>query len=167
MPWKLSEDMKRFRELTMGNPVIMGRKTFESIGKPLDGRYNIVLTSNENIGRMFLSLGCDAIAGSMEGAFTLAELAAEQMDSEEIFVIGGESVYRAALNSEGLPRTKVDKLYITVVYGDFDGDAFFHVEDMLSEGEKLTLRMSSYQLADEKNSHTQAFLVFDKSMPKH
>jgi dihydrofolate reductase len=107
LPWHLPEDLPRFKRLTMGAPVIMGRKTHESIGKVLPGRRNIVVT--RQTGARFE--GCE-VAGSLEAALALAA------DAPEVFVIGGAELYRLAL-----PRA--DRLYLTLIDADYAGDAFF------------------------------------------
>src|SRR3972149_8133817 len=101
--------MKRFKMLTMGHPVIMGRTTYESIGKPLPGRINIILTRDKS----FKAPGCIA-AYSFEEALTLAR----ETDSEEVFIIGGGKVYEQAMQI-------ADKLYLTIVEGKFDADTYF------------------------------------------
>jgi dihydrofolate reductase len=106
MPWHLPEDLKRFKALTTGHPIIMGRKTFESLGKPLPGRTNIVV-SRASKGPGFVP--------SLEAAF---EAALAAPGSDEIFVIGGAQIYEAAL-----PRA--DRLYLTLLDDVVDGDAFF------------------------------------------
>jgi dihydrofolate reductase len=105
MPWRLPEDLKRFRRLTLGHAVVMGRRTFDSIGKPLPGRDNIVVTRS----REWSHPGCRA-ANSMEAALAST--------SQEVFVIGGAEIYLLAL-----PRAA--RLYLTEIERDFDGDAFF------------------------------------------
>ena len=110
--WQIPEDMKRFKELTSGHPVIMGRKTWESIPakfRPLPNRKNIVVTRNAD----FKAEGA-VIANSVEGA--IAE--AETSNPEEIFIIGGAEIYRQALPF-------ADRLYLTLVESDAEGDAFF------------------------------------------
>jgi len=107
MPWRLPEDLKRFRRLTLGHAVVMGRRTFDSIGKPLPGRDNIVVTRS----REWRHPGCRA-ANSIEAALALAQA------SQEVFVIGGAEIYLLAL-----PRAV--RLYLTEIERDFDGDAFF------------------------------------------
>jgi dihydrofolate reductase len=107
MPWHLPEDLKRFRRLTLGHAVIMGRRTFESIGKPLAGRNNIVVTRSPD----WTGSGCRA-THSIETA-----LAAVQ-EQEAAFVIGGAEIYALALPF-------ACRLYITEIERDFDGDAFF------------------------------------------
>ena len=107
MPWHLPEDLKRFKRLTLGHAVIMGRRTFESIGKPLAGRNNIVVTRSHD----WTGSGCRA-THSIETA-----LAAVQ-EQEAAFVIGGAEIYALAL-------PLACRLYITEIERDFDGDAFF------------------------------------------
>ncbi|MEP6941321.1 MAG: dihydrofolate reductase [Betaproteobacteria bacterium] len=107
LPWHLPEDLRRFRELTLGHSIIMGRKTWQSIGKPLPGRQNIVVTRQ----RDFPASGAQ-IAASLEDAIRLAT------QPEPVFVIGGESLYR-----EALPLAQL--LYITELDRDYDGDARF------------------------------------------
>ena len=109
IPWHLSDDFRRFKERTTGHAIIMGRKTHESIGRPLPGRTNIVITRNtdQNIP------GC-IVVGSLEEALGEARL----IESEEIFVCGGGQVYAEAI-------ARADRLYLTVVHAIMDGDAFF------------------------------------------
>ena len=107
LPWHLPPDLRRFRELTMGHSIIMGRKTWESIGKPLPGRQNIVVSRQ----RDFRASGAQ-VAASLEDAIRLADLL------EPVFVIGGESLYR-----EALPLAQL--LYITELDRDYEGDARF------------------------------------------
>lgn len=107
MPWHLSADLKRFRQITMGKPIIMGRRTHESIGRPLPGRKNIVLTGDPN----YRAEGC-AVVHNPEEALREAE------GGEEAMVIGGSSVYR-----EFLPLA--DRLYLTLIHRSFPGDTFF------------------------------------------
>ena len=108
LPWCIPDDLKNFKRLTMGHPVIMGRKTFDSIGKPLPGRFNIVISRNKN-----LSLPC-AVAHSLDEAIEIAK----HQNPTEVFVIGGEQIYKKAL-------PKADKMYITEVYILVKGDAMF------------------------------------------
>jgi dihydrofolate reductase len=108
MPWHLSADLKRFKAITMSSPIIMGRKTFESIGKPLPGRTNIVITRNPH----YLPHGClvfNNLDTAIERACQLAN---------EIFVIGGAELYRAVLS-------KAETIYLTEIIKDFPGDTFF------------------------------------------
>jgi dihydrofolate reductase len=107
IPWKLPEDLRRFRSITMGHAVIMGRKTFESIGRPLPGRRNIILTRN----REYRAEGCLVVHG-LEAAL------AECREADEVFICGGGEVFR-----EALPLAS--RIYLTVVHINVEGDTFF------------------------------------------
>lgn len=109
LPWHLPEDLRHFKRVTLGKPIIMGRKTYESIGRPLPGRHNIVLSRQSD----WCAQGVSCCA-SLDGALALA--AAEE--PAEILVIGGEGIYRLAL-----PRAV--KIYLTQVHREYSGDAFF------------------------------------------
>lgn len=113
IPWHISSDLKRFRRVTMGKPMIMGRKTYESIGKPLDGRDNIVVTRNPD----FKADGI-LVAGSMDEALTLAREKAAERGADEITVIGGAEIYRLVL-----PMT--DIIDVTEVHISPEGDTWF------------------------------------------
>lgn len=117
MPWRLSSDLKYFRRVTMGKPVIMGRKTFQSIGKPLDGRDNIVLTRDAG----FAAPEGVHVVTSPEAALALARRMAEARGAGEIAVIGGAEVYR-------LMRPHAERLYLTRVHAAPDGDATFAID---------------------------------------
>ncbi len=108
LPWRIPQELRRFRQLTMGKPVLMGRATFESIGKPLDGRRNLVVSRNPDFRA--------APGGEVytEPASALAAAAAEP----EVMLIGGEQLYRCLF-----PQT--DRIYLTEVLRDYDGDAYF------------------------------------------
>lgn len=109
MPWYIPEDLKYFRDVTKGKTIVMGRKTFESIGRPLPNRTNIVLTRNQ---------------AHIEGVTIIHNLEtylASLDDNQDIFIIGGAEVYRQAL-------PYVDRLYITHIDGEFSGDIFFPKE---------------------------------------
>ena len=105
--WKLPNDMKRFKEMTTGKPVIMGRKTFESIKKPLPNRINIVLTNDKS----YKAKGC-IVVHSIKDALKAAK------DSKEVMIIGGAKIYSQFLNL-------ADKMYLTIIDADFEGDACF------------------------------------------
>lgn len=107
--WNIPSDLNRFRTLTRGHACIMGRKTYESIGHPLPNRLNIVVTNNSQ----FASVGI-TIAKSLDQAINIAK----KNEPKEIFIIGGAQIYAQAL-------TWTDKLYLTIVNGNFDADAFF------------------------------------------
>lgn len=139
MPWHLSEDLKYFKRVTFGSPVIMGRTTFESIGRPLPGRKNIVLSRG---GRSFPDgVVC---AGSMEEAYTAAE------PSERCFVMGGASVYAKVIND-------MDRLYVTRIHTAVpDADAFFPEIDMSVWKEQSR----SEVLTDERSGISFEFVVY-------
>ncbi len=106
MPWKIPGEQAYFKRMTMGHPIVMGRKTWESIGRPLPGRRNIVITRD----RAYSAIGADVV-GSLDDALSLAG------DADEIFVIGGGQLY-----AEAMPRAS--RLMLTEIDADFDGDTF-------------------------------------------
>lgn len=113
LPWRLSGDLKRFRALTLGKPVLMGRKTFQSIGKPLDGRTNIVITRDAS----FSPHGV-LVANSPERGLALARDAAVAMRTDAVMVIGGAEIYRQL-------RDRADVMHLTRVDLAPEGDAYF------------------------------------------
>ncbi len=114
IPWHIREDLQRFKRLTMGHPIIMGRRTYESIGKPLPGRTNIVLTQSPN-----LNAPPEVVRfGSLKAALDYCR----ERNEELVFVIGGGKVYEAAL-------PLADKLFITEVRQDVPGDTTFPAYD--------------------------------------
>jgi dihydrofolate reductase len=118
LPWHIPADLKYFKELTYGSPIIMGRKTFESIGRPLPGRHNIIITRNSE----YHNDDC-AVVFDFQAALKEAGDFAEQSGKSDIFIIGGAEVYRQAIDF-------ADKAYITEVHADFDGDAIFDISDL-------------------------------------
>ncbi|MDH3275461.1 MAG: type 3 dihydrofolate reductase [Gammaproteobacteria bacterium] len=131
LPWRLSDDLKRFKAVTMGKPIVMGRKTYESIGRPLPGRQNIVITRQNK----FTADGCDVVQ-SIEEAVEVAG------GADEIMVIGGSQIYSAFL-------PLADRIYLTRVHTEVDGDAFFPAVD---EAEWRELASESHE-ADDSNDH--------------
>lgn len=117
LPWRLSSDLKTFRRLTMGKPMIMGRRTFDSIGKPLDGRDNIVVTRDPH----FELPGVSACA-TLDEALTLARVLATTRGADEVMVIGGAAIYDAVLRD-------ADRIYFTQVHAKPDGDRTFPALD--------------------------------------
>lgn len=107
LPWRLPEDMQRFRRLTMGKPVVMGRRTFEAIGKALPGRRNVIISRQPGL----RIEGCE-VAMSPEAALSLAR------DAAEVMIIGGGHIYRALL-------PQADRIEMTRVHVHVDGDTFF------------------------------------------
>ncbi|MCB1498295.1 MAG: dihydrofolate reductase [Bauldia sp.] len=113
MPWRLSSDLRRFKALTMGRPIVMGRRTFDSIGKPLAGRTNIVVTRNSG----FRAEGV-IVAADLTEALDAARRAARNESAAEVFVVGGGEIYRQAMAS-------ADRLHITHVHARPAGDVTF------------------------------------------
>ncbi len=110
--WHISDDLKRFKSLTLNHPIIMGRKTFQSIGKALPQRTNIVITKNPE----FRAEGV-LVVNSLEDAVSKAKVSE---GSEEIYIIGGGQVFKEALEKE-----LIDRLYLTLIDGNFNADTFF------------------------------------------
>jgi dihydrofolate reductase len=142
LPWRLSSDLKKFRELTMGHHLIVGRKTFESIGKPLPGREMIVVSRHAG----FKSAGC-LITGSIQAALALAQ----ERGETEVFVIGGAEIYAQTL---GL----ADRVYLTQVHAEVEADTFF--PQLKPEGWATT--QTSFQPADEKNQYPFTFKILER-----
>ena len=141
LPWRLPADLQHFKATTMGKPIVMGRKTWESLGRPLPGRTNIVITRNED----YLAEGA-VVVHSLQAA--LAEA-----DAEEVMVIGGANLYAQAL-------PQVDRLYLTRVDGDFKGDAWF---PEFSESEWLLSATEAHE-PDEKNPHAYRFDTYNRKI---
>jgi len=142
MPWHLSADLKHFRKITMGKPLIMGRRTHESIGRPLPGRKNIVLTSDQG----YAAPGCAVV-------HTLAD-ALNEADADEAMIIGGATLYK-----ELLP--KADRLYLTLIHREFAGDTFFPEFEWKewSEVERLDVE------DDPDSGLSYSFLVLERQTP--
>lgn len=140
LPWHLPEDLKHFRRLTIDKPVIMGRKTFGSIGKPLPRRQNIVLTRDPQ----FQTDGAD-VAHSVEDAIRLAN------GAPEIAVIGGSEIFSAF-------AALVNSAFVTRVEADVDGNVFYRAPDRPCSSEVL----GTYA-ADERNAYDMTFLRYDYS----
>jgi dihydrofolate reductase len=140
MPWEIPSELKRFKETTMGHPVIMGRKTFESIGHPLAGRKNIIITRQQDY----------SAAGSIIVPDLQAALAACD-GADEVFICGGDTVYREAMSL-------ADRIYLTIIEEEFDGDSFFpeisddfaEVRRTRVEDEVLPYDMVLYERAGKK-----------------
>jgi dihydrofolate reductase len=113
LPWRLSSDLKRFRQLTLGKPVVMGRKTYASIGKPLDARDNIIVTRQPD----FHPAGI-YVAGTVEEALALGQRLGAARGMDEVMVIGGEEIFRRALEH-------AERIYLTRVHATPAGDVRF------------------------------------------
>ena len=140
LPWRLPADLKHFKTVTLGKPVIMGRKTFESIGKPLPGRTNIVVTRDP----AFAAEGCD-IAHSLDAAIAAAG------DVPEAMIIGGANLY-----AQALPRAT--RLYLTLIDVEVEGDAWFpdYNKDEWREVECVA------GTQDDNNHHPHRFVVMER-----
>jgi dihydrofolate reductase len=145
LPWRLSTDMRRFKKLTLGKPVIMGRRTAESLGQPLVDRTNIAITSKELTFAGFLRVT------SLDEAIEVATAALEAMGGDEIMVIGGGAVYAAAID-------RADKLYITHVRATVDGDTYFPAIDPA-----LWRPVSSDDVpAGDRDAYATRFVVYER-----
>jgi len=141
LPWHLPADLAFFKKLTTGNTILMGRKTFDSIGRPLPNRRNLVITRNADIE----IAGCEVV-NSIEKALSLVQ------SETEVMVIGGAKLYQQILPI-------ADRLYITQVEGEFDGDTYFPTYD-----EKNWQQVScESHPPDKKNNHPYHFTVFEKT----
>ena len=141
MPWHLPADLAYFKKTTLGKPIIMGRKTYESIGRPLPGRQNIVISRDKN----YQAEGIDTVT-SVEEALTLAG------NVEEIMVIGGGAIYTHCLPS-------ANRLYITHIKADIEGDTQFPYYD--TENDWQLIESELYGV-DEKNRYELNFCVYDR-----
>lgn len=140
MPWHLPADLAHFKALTLGKPVVMGRKTYQSIGRPLPGRQNIVLTRDAT----FQAPGCDLCA-SLEEAFELAG------DVPEVMIIGGAALYEAVLDT-------AHRIYLTEIHADIQGDTWFPELDPSDWKEFGRERHA----ADERNSLDYSFVTLER-----
>jgi len=142
LPWHLPSDMKYFKNKTWAMPVVMGRKTFEALGKPLEGRTNIVITRQTD----WRPAGVE-IVHSIDQAI----VEATKLDAKEIFIIGGAEIFSAALPS-------ADRIYLTLIHHGFEGDAFF--PELKQEEWKLVSNKDHE--ADEKNKYAHSFQVWER-----
>lgn len=142
MPWHLPADLQHFKKTTLGSPIIMGRKTYDSIGRPLPGRLNIILSRNTNL----KIEGC-SVVNSLEDAIGLAE----KTDASEIFITGGAHLYDKFLED-------ADRLYLTLIDEKFEGDTYFPDYTQFNWQE---VAKESYK-ADDKNPHAYSFVILDK-----
>ena len=164
IPWKISTDMRRFRQLTLGKPIIMGRKQYDSVGKPLDGRDNIVLTRNAS----FAPPGVHVVA-NLDDAIHIAEDLALAHGGNEIMVIGGAQIYEQAL-----PRA--NRIYLSRVDADIEGDARFDIPALSNQhNSDSTSDTGSWHIvetlvcpAGPKDEHPHTFIIYDRinSLPE-
>jgi dihydrofolate reductase len=142
VPWHLSTDLKRFKSLTMGHHLIMGRKTYESVGRPLPGRINVVITRQTEYAAEDV-----IVVHSLEEAVRIAAKAGDQ----EAFIAGGAEIYAQAMH-------RADRMYLTRVHAEVEGDTWFPDFDDVSE---WRLTDSEHFDADEKNDFPFSFLTYD------
>ncbi|MEO6487333.1 MAG: dihydrofolate reductase [Thermoanaerobaculia bacterium] len=146
LPWHMPADLKRFKELTLGHHVIMGRKTFDEIKKPLPGRINVIITR-----RVDFSPDGVAVARSIDEAIAKAEAAGDP----EIFVIGGAEIFSQLLH-------RADRMHLTRVHAEPEGDTFFPEFDDVNEWELVD---TEHFEADAKNPHPYSFLTYERQAP--
>ncbi len=139
MPWHLPADLAFFKRTTMGHPIVMGRNTFESIGRPLPGRRNLVVSRSGNVA----AAGVEVFA-SLDGAIRSA-------GGNEVFVIGGAQLYAAALPLAA-------RIYATEIHGEFPADVFFPALEPAHWRETSRVHCA----ADQKNPHDADFVVYDR-----
>jgi len=144
LPWQLPADLKHFRELTIGHPVIMGRRNYESIGRALPDRANIVVTRRTD----FRAPDC-VVANSLENAFATCRSA------RDVFVIGGADVYSQTID-------RADRLFLTLVHAAVPGDTLFPEIDWSSWREVARERHE----ADSRHAHAFSFVTFDRASPQ-
>jgi dihydrofolate reductase len=147
LPWYLPGDLKYFKQATMGKPIIMGRKTFESIGKPLPGRLNIVISRDAS----FTAQGIKVVM-SLPEAIELAESQALIDGVDEAMIIGGAQIYALAL-------PEVERLYITQVHADIEGDAYF---PEFNRSQWTELGREDFS-AQGPNPYDYSFIVYQRS----
>lgn len=141
LPWHLPADLRRFKAITMGKPILMGRRTYESIGRALPGRTNVVISRKGGVD----APGC-IVVDSLEAGFAAAG------NAEEIMVIGGAAVYAAAL-------PLAERIYLTEVHADIGGDVRFPA---LEPEEWIELEREDYD-ADEANAYDLSFVVLERA----
>lgn len=146
LPWHLPKDLQYFKQITLGKPILMGRKTFDSIGRPLPGRPNIVITRNADWQHEGVH-----VVHSIDEALALGVELAEQKDVEELMVIGGSQIYTALLD-------RADRLYMTQVHGEVEGDDYFPAFSL----DDWQQSSAEHHSADESNPYDYSFLVLDR-----
>ncbi|WP_111497332.1 dihydrofolate reductase [Marinobacter bohaiensis] len=147
LPWYLPGDLRYFKQATMGKPILMGRKTFESIGKPLPGRLNVVITRDES----WQAPAGVAVEHSLEAAYRRAGAQAELDGSEEVMIIGGGQIYADAL-------ADVDRMYVTLVHDDVEGDAWF---PEVNWGQWQEIGREDFSASDN-NPYDYSFVVYQR-----
>lgn len=147
MPWRLSTDLKRFKALTMGKPIVMGRKTWDSLGRPLPGRANIVITRDHSF-----SVEGAIVVHSLSEALGIAREHAQKTGAGSVFVIGGGEIFRDAL-------PLAQKIYATKIQASIEGDTYFPAFDPKS----WQVIAEEAVPAGEKDSHPTRFVVYERT----
>lgn len=140
LPWHLPNDLKRFKQITTGHTIIMGRKTYESIGRPLPNRKNIIITRNKN----FNAEGCIVI-------HSWEEIRQYIEEEDEVFLIGGADLIKQKLH-------QVDRIYLTVIHETFNGDIYFPKLNL----DEWELVEEEQGVIDEKNVYPHTFYVYNR-----
>lgn len=143
LPWHLPADLKHFKAITSGHPILMGRKTYESIGRPLPNRTNIIITRNHS----FQAPGCIVIKSIDEAVERAAATG-----SDEIFIIGGAEVYKQLM-------PHIERIYLTIVHEIFEGDAFF---PELDQSQWVQTERVTHE-ADADNDYAYSFILLQRS----
>lgn len=144
VPWRQSTDLKRLKAMTMGHHYITGRRTYESVGKPLPGRINVVITRQEGYAPEGVT-----VVHSLEDAVQVAERAGET----EAFIAGGAEIFRQSMH-------RADRMHLTRIHADVEGDAYFPDFDDVSEWQLID---SEHFEADEKNQYPFSFLTYERA----
>ncbi len=144
LPWHLPEDLKYFKRVTLGKPIVMGRKTFQSIGRPLPGRRNIVVSRDPGFAP-------EGVETALSLAAALALAAGREGEVEEVMVIGGAQIYREAMS-------QVNRLYVTEVHAELEGDAYFPEIDWSDWREESRERHEACDL----NPYPYSFVVYSR-----
>jgi dihydrofolate reductase len=139
LPWHLPADLKFFKKMTTGHPILMGRKTYQSIGKPLPGRRNVIITQDPN----FTAEGCEIVHSARE--------AAAQFQQEELFVIGGSEIFRLFL-------PQADRMYVTRIEHEFAANTYFPEINM----QEWLLVSNEQGIQDEKNPYEYYFQLYER-----
>ena len=146
LPWHLPGDLKYFKQTTLGSPIIMGRKTWESLGRPLPGRSNIVVSRNNQ-----LTIEQVQTADSLTGAIKLAREVAVPDNVSEVFVIGGAELYK-----EAFPLA--DRLYLTRVHAEVEGDTYL---EGFKEKDWIEISRETFNAADHEG-HNYSICILEK-----
>jgi dihydrofolate reductase len=143
LPWHMPADLKRFKNLTMGHHVLMGRRTFDEIRKPLPGRVNVIITRDPH----FAAEGV-ALSRSIDEAINKAEAAGDL----EVFLIGGGEIFNQVMH-------RADRMYMTRIHADIEGDTYFPDFDDVNEWKLIE---AEHFEADEKNAYPYSFLTYER-----